>query len=288
MTDSASTNMTRASLQLLFFWLVATGLTSAPLALFLTPMLALGVGAAVGVIATMLTFRLAVDMVLGVHEAEIAPESNYSRYHNVVEGLCVGAGVQKPELYVVRSTAMNIFSAGRSHKHAVICATDGLLRKLDRIELEAVVAHELAHIRSLDIVPNTVGAVTAGFVPLMADLTDRSVQKGRWVVWPLAVLFALLKLGARLFAVLLRFAIPKGRESAADLRGVAITRYPPGLAAALEKLSESSTVVDVGSNATAHLWISTPLINELGDLAKSQLFDVHPPLEERIALLREL
>ncbi|MFV1991244.1 MAG: M48 family metalloprotease, partial [Acidimicrobiales bacterium] len=155
---------------------------------------------------------------------------------------------------------------------------------------EAAIAHQLAHVRAWESYTNTVAAATAGFVPLLADVTDQAVQKGRKWVWPFALLFGLLMLAAPLFAWALRKSVNTDEETLADLRGVAVTRYPPGLAAALEKLKNGSTVVDSGSRAAAHLWISTPFASdESGRGAKSvRLFDTHQPLEERIAVLREL
>jgi len=228
--------------------------------------------------------------VLSVSGAQVAARKKYERYHNLVDGLSVGAGVVRPELFVVQSGGANVFAVARAPGRASLCVTTGLLRKLNRIELEAVIAHELTHVRALESYANTVTAATAGSVPLLADFTDQAVQKGRKWVWPFALLFGFLMLAAPLYAWIIRKSLNTDQESLADLRGVAVTRYPPGLAAALEKLKNGSTVVDSGSRAAAHLWISTPFAGDTpGRGAKSvRLFDTHQPLEERIAVLREL
>jgi len=170
--------------------------------------------------------------------ADAADPDEHARLHNVVEGLCAAAGLQKPSLHVVADAAPNAMAVGRDARRAALVVTTGLLAKLDRMELEGVIAHELSHVKSGDIELSTVTANTVGrFAPGLA---------------------------ARL--------APSRRELLADLNSVALTRYPPGLAAALEKLRNDPARVTAGGRAVAHLWIETP----------------DPPLEERIAALREL
>ena len=238
---------------------------------------------------------------LAVSRAHPADEDDYKRLHNLVEGLCIASGLPKPRVYVIDDPAPNAFATGRNPRHAAIAVTTGLLEKMNRVELEGVVAHELSHIRNYDILVSTLAVTLVGAVALLADMTirlmwwnggrvrrdgDRNDQQN-----PLAFLgFAMLIL-APLFAKLMQAAISRRRESLADISACQMTRYPPGLISALEKLRDDSTVTHSASRATAHLWIEQPMpgVNEGGRLGQfNRLFDTHPPLDERIATLREL
>jgi heat shock protein HtpX len=240
--------------------------------------------------------------------AKPADPTEHARLHNLVEGLCIAGGLPKPRLYVVDDDAPNAFATGRDPKHAAIAVTTGLLAKLDRVELEGVLAHELSHIKNYDILVSTLAVTLVGVVTLIADFTlrfmwwggprhrdDRSSGGGG----PAAIIallgFALLLLSP-LVARVMQLAVSRRREALADMSGVSLTRYPPGLISALEKLRDDQTVVHSGSRATAHLWIESPLARRddephagRGDSSwLNRLFETHPPLEERIAALREL
>jgi heat shock protein HtpX len=184
------------------------------------------------------------------HSRPVSPDEE-PRYHNLVEGLCVSAGLRKPDLFVIDDAAPNSFATGRNPAHAAIVVTTGLLRKLDRLELEGVLAHELTHIRSNDIRVTSLGTALVG-LPLMPAGS----------------------LATRVLASL----VGRGRERDADLGGVRLTRYPPGLAAALEKVRLDGSDALPASRATAHLWISSPLDTDAGARR----------LEERIAALRDM
>jgi heat shock protein HtpX len=204
-------------------------------------------------------------------------------------------------VYVVVDDAPNAFATGRDPKHAAIAVTTGLLEKMNRVELEGVIAHELSHIKNYDILVSTIAVTLVGFIALMSDIGIRTLWWGGGRGrdddrdgGPAAILailgFALLIL-APLIAQLMQFAVSRKRESLADMSGVELTRYPPGLIAALEKLRDDQTVVHAHSRATAHLWIEQPMptSREEGKLSRlNRLFDTHPPLDERIAALREL
>lgn len=207
------------------------------------PVLGLAGGLAAGTGAVAMTIRRAGAVALAKAGARPADQKSYPRFHNVVEGLCAAAGVPKPGLYVIEDPAMNAFVVGYDARRASIAATTGLLDGLTRIELEGVVAHELSHIKHLDILPATVA------VPLLGVLAPSLVAK----------------------------VVGHRRESLADVAGVSLTRYPPGLVSALEKLRDDSAVVRSSDRAIAHLWIEAP----------ADQTD-HPPLEERIQALREL
>ena len=244
---------------------------------------------------------------LRMSRAVPAPVEQYARYHNIVEGLCIASGLPKPRLYVIDDPAPNAFATGRNPRTAAVAVTTGLLDTMNRIELEGVLAHELSHVKNYDILVSTLAVTMVGVVGLLADLGLRL----RW--WglgrtrhhdfdarhggnggPLAVFsvvgFGLLALSP-LAATVMQRAVSRRRETLADLSGVEMTRYPPGLISALEKLRDDSTVVHATSRATAHLWIEQPSAQteEEGKLSRfNRMFDTHPPLDERIALLREL
>ena len=240
---------------------------------------------------------------LAMSHARPADPVEFARVHNLVEGLCIAAGLPKPRLYVVDDEAPNAFATGRDPKHAAIAVTTGLLTKLDRIELEGVLAHELSHVKNYDILVSTLAVTMVGMVVLLSDFGLRFLWWGgprhrndqrNGGAGPGAVLavagFALLLL-APLAGKLMQLAVSRRREALADVSGVSLTRYPPGLISALEKLRDDKTVVHSGSRATAHLWIEAPVAREdsEGRLAwVGRLFDTHPPLEQRIEALREL
>jgi heat shock protein HtpX len=241
------------------------------------------------------------SIALAVSRAHPADPEQYRRLHNLVEGLCIAAGLPKPRVYLVDDPAPNAFATGRNPKHAAIAVTTGLLEKLNRVELEGVIAHELSHIRNYDILVSTLAVTLVGAVALMTDVSIRMMwwNGGRVRregdhgdhVNPLAIFgFALLIL-APIIAKVMQAAISRRRETLADVSACQLTRYPPGLISALEKLRDDTTVTHSASTATAHLWIEQPMsgVGDRGRLGSiHRLFDTHPPLEERISLLREL
>lgn len=241
---------------------------------------------------------------LAVSRARPASVEEFPRLHNIVEGLCVAGGLPKPRVYVVDDPSPNAFATGRNPKHAAIAVTTGLLERMNRVELEGVIAHELSHIKNYDILVSTLAVTMVGTIALAANLgvrflwfgmgRSRNNQNDNQGGGPLAILavlgLALLVLSP-LIAKVMQAAVSRKRETLADVSGIELTRYPPGLISALEKLRDDYTVVGSASNATAHLWIEQPQAVEERDgrfARLNRLFDTHPPLEERIALLREL
>lgn len=238
---------------------------------------------------------------LAVSRARLADEEEYRRLHNLVEGLCIAAGLPKPGVYVIDDPAPNAFATGRNPRHAAIAVTTGLLEALDRVELEGVIAHELSHIRNHDITVSTIVVTLVGTVALLSDLAIRMMWWNGGRVRrsgdhadrsnPLAIVgFALIALSP-VIARLLQAAVSRRRETLADEGACQLTRYPPGLISALEKLRADTTVTHSASTATAHMWIEQPLsgVGDAGRLAAfHRLFDTHPPLDERIAHLRDL
>lgn len=243
-------------------------------------------------------------LALAVSRARPASVEEFPRLHNLVEGLCIAGGLPKPRIYVVDDPSPNAFATGRNPKHAAIAVTTGLLDRLNRVELEGVVAHELSHIRNYDILVSTLAVTMVGIIAIAADLGVRFMwfgmgrsrnnegdRSGGGALALLGVLgFALLILSP-LIARVMQAAVSRKRETLADVSAVELTRYPPGLISALEKLRDDYTVVGSTSHATAHLWIEQPqaVEEDEGRISRiNRMFNTHPPLEERIALLREL
>jgi len=238
---------------------------------------------------------------LAVSRAHPAEPVQYQRLHNLVEGLCIASGLPKPRIYVVDDPAPNAFATGRNPRHAAIAVTTGLLEKLNRVELEGVLAHELSHIRNYDILVSTLAVTLVGAIAILTDTAIRLMwwnggrvsrdgdrQNGNN---PLAYLGFALLIFAPILAKAMQATISRQRETLADVSACQMTRYPPGLISALEKLRDDTTVTHSASTATAHMWIEQPMAG-VGDKGKlggiHRMFDTHPPLEERIALLREL
>jgi heat shock protein HtpX len=260
--------------------------------------------------STFLSYWKSDAIALSMSHAKPADPQEYARLHNLVEGLCIASGLPKPRLYVVDDDAPNAFATGRNPEHAAVAVTTGLLRKLDRLELEAVLAHELGHIKNNDILVSTLAVTMVGVVAVLSDIglrylwwggprhrDDRDEDHGPGAAAVFGMLAIALIVLTPLVAKLMQRAVSRKRESLADFTGVSMTRYPPGLIRALEKLRDDETVVHSGSRATAHLWIESPIarhpgeVHERGEsrlLRLNNLFDTHPPIEDRIAALREL
>ncbi len=241
------------------------------------------------------------SIALAVSRAKPADPQQYQRLHNLVEGLCIASGLPKPRVYVVDDPAPNAFATGRDPKHAAIAVTTGLLEKLNRVELEGVVAHELSHIKNYDILVSTLAVTLVGAVALLSNLAIRMMwwnggrerrdgdrgDSGN----PLALVGFVILLLSPIAAKAMQAAISRKRETLADVSACQMTRYPPGLISALEKLKADTTVTHSATAATAHMWIEQPMsgVADHGRLGRwNRMFDTHPPLDERIALLREM
>lgn len=223
--------------------------------------------------------------------AQEADPNEFRELHRLVENLAITAGLPKPRVYVINDPAPNAFAAGRNKEHAVVAVTTGLLERLDRTELEGVIAHELAHIGNRDILVMTVAVVLAGFVAMLADIFlrmsffgggDRD-SRGNALFAILAVVGIIL---APIAAQLIQLAISRRREYLADASGALLTRYPDGLASALRKISSYEGPMERASHATAHLFISNPFGAHEGGKWIAGLFATHPPVEKRIEALQ--
>ena len=239
---------------------------------------------------------------IAASRAKPADETEYRRYHNLVEGLCIAAGLPKPRLYVVDDPAPNAFATGRNPKHAALAVTTGLLEVMNRVELEGVIAHELSHVKNYDILVTTIAVTAVGTIALISDIglrfafwggmSDRRDNNGD--SGPLGAVIAIASLAVLMLApfagYLMQMAMSRNREYLADASGVQLTRYPPGLISALEKLRDDHAVVHHATKATAQMWIEQPLETDKQKPGSkfNNLFDTHPPLEDRIKRLQEM
>jgi heat shock protein HtpX len=235
-------------------------------------------------------------MVLAMSGArEIKSKQEAFDLFTLVENLCIGSGLPRPRIYVIEDTAPNAFATGRDPQHAALCFTSGILEKLDRAELEGVVAHELAHVRNYDIRFISLVVVLVGVVALISDFTLRmtlwgghrdrdSKGGGQGILLAIGLLMAIL---APIVAQLIRFAVSRQREYLADASAVELTRNPEGLLRALQKISGDPEPLEVANNATASLYIANPLKGEATHWF-SNLFNTHPPVAERIKRLQAM
>lgn len=237
-------------------------------------------------------------LILAMSEAKPVSEEDNPELYRTVENLCIGAGLPMPKIYIIDEWAPNAFATGRDPKHASITVTRGLLQKMNKLELEGVVAHELSHIGNYDTRLMMVTVVLVGFVALLADFflrytwfgagarprnRGRGEGAGGAIILVIALVMAIL---APLVAQIIRFAISRRRELLADASAALLTRYPGGLASALEKMAKDDEPLSVANKATAPLYISDPLKGHESWL--NNLFDTHPPIQQRIAALRSM
>lgn len=249
------------------------------------------------------SYRYGDRIVLRTSRARAVTHEEEPRLHNVVEGIALAAGLPKPTVYVVPEKAPNAFATGRDPEHSSIAVTQGLLDMMNRVELEGVIGHEMSHVRDRDILLGTVVATLVGSVVLIAEFMLR------WFWWGggmfggrgrnregggegfaiIAALGLVLAILAPFFAQVIKLAMSRRREYLADAEGVRLTRYPPGLAAALKKIAGDPTPMRVANNATGHLWLNQPSrIHGESNHWFENLFNTHPPIQDRIRILEEM
>lgn len=223
---------------------------------------------------------------------EVPDSGEYQELHNIVENLAITAGLPKPKVYIVNDPAPNAFATGRDPEHAVLAVTTGLLQILNRTELEGVVAHELSHIGNRDMLVSTVVVVLVGFVAIIADIFLRTAHIGGFKgnrdnrIGALFFIFGIVAaILAPIAAKLIHLAISRKREFLADASGALLTRYPEGLADALQKIGSHSRSLQKATHATAHLFIANPFAGNDSHSFITKLFTTHPPVEERIRAL---
>lgn len=233
-------------------------------------------------------------IVLAMSGAKLVDHNSNREIYHLVENLCITAGLPVPKIYIIQDSAPNAFATGRDPEHGVICLTTGIISKLEKAELEGVIAHELSHIGNRDILLSTVVVVLVGFVTLLADWfrhwafwggrsrdNDSGGGQLKMILMIVAIILSIL---APFAAMLMQLAISRKREFLADADGALLTRYPDGLARALEKISSDKEPLEAANRATAHLYIVNPFKGK----KMMRLFMTHPPIEDRIKALRAM
>lgn len=248
-----------------------------------SPFLILAVGSGISVIYVLYSYFRSDEMILRVVGAEEASKQEYKQYHDLVEGLTIASGTPKPDLYVQDKEEINAFATGRKPEDGKICVTKGALKHLEKDELEGVLAHELAHIKNHDILFMTIAVALIGVVSILSEILLHSFFWGGnddappWAIGAGIVLAILAPISARM----VQLAMSRKREYLADASGAKMTRYPEGLASALEKISGQDKKMDV-NKAVSHLYFSNPFSS------KKSFFSTHPPIEKRIERLRNM
>jgi heat shock protein HtpX len=238
-------------------------------------------------------------LVLATSGAKEIKKTDDPELFRTVENLCIGDGLPMPKIYIINDPSPNAFATGRGPNNSVICFTSGILDKLNKVELEGVTAHELSHVKNYDIRLMGVVAILVGFIALLANLfmqqlwfggiggRDRDDRGGNLgaIFLVVGIVLAIL---SPIAATLIQLAVSRKREFLADASGALLTRYPEGLASALEKISTDPVTLKTANNATAHLFIVNPFKGKTAKSWFSSLFDTHPPVAERIKILREM
>jgi len=256
--------------------------------------------AAVGfsIFYSLISYYFSPQITLAISRAKEVDRGTNPELYNLVENLAITAGLPTPKIYMIDDTALNAFATGRDPKHAIIVFTSGIVEKLNKQELEGVAAHELSHIGNYDIRLMTLVVVLVGILTLLADFflrmsffgRRRSNSEGGSQIQAIAIVVGIvLALLSPVIATLIQLAISRKREYLADASGALLTRYPEGLASALEKISADTEPLEAANKATAHLYIANPLKNNKAGVGWfAGLFNTHPPVAERIKLLREM
>ncbi len=253
------------------------------------------------IVMNVISYWFSDKIVLALHHAEPVEFKENPELYRVLENLTIAAGLPMPKFYLIRDPSPNAFATGRDPKHAVVVVTSGILERLDRTELEGVLAHELSHIGNRDMLLSTVAVVLVGFVTILADMFMRSMwfgglgrsrddREGSGGI--LIVIGIALSILAPIFATLVQLAISRRREMLADTSGALLTRYPDGLISALKKISATSRPLATATNATAHLFFKNPFGADHDGGRRTpwmiKMFMTHPPIEERIAALEQV
>jgi heat shock protein HtpX len=254
----------------------------------------------IAVVQSLVSYYYADSIALSISGArEVARKEPFLELHRLVENLSITAGIPKPKIYVIDDSAPNAFATGRDPNHASIAVTSGLLTKLNKQELEGVIAHEMSHIGNYDIRLMMVIVILVGVVALLSDFFlrwtwfgggRRRDDNGGQIQAILMIIGLVLVILSPIIATLIQLSISRKREYLADATGALLTRYPEGLASALEKISQDKKPLDSANKATAHLYIASPFKeDEEGNRSwLVTLFDTHPPIEDRIKKLRQM
>jgi len=247
------------------------------------------------ILVSFLSYWYSDKIVLAMSKARPVKKEDNPELYRLVENLCITAGIPLPKIYILRELQPNAFATGRDSRHAVVAVTQGLLDRLERTELEGVIAHELAHIGNRDALLQTIVVVLVGVIVIMTDFffrisfyrrSSRNSQKGGQIRLIMMLVGLVLIILAPLFANLIKLAISRKREFLADASGALLTRYPEGLARALEKISRNPEPLSVANNATSHLYVVNPFRGREQTSWFQKLFMTHPSMKERVRALR--
>lgn len=253
------------------------------------------------ILSSLISYYFSDSITLALSSAKEIDRQTNPELYRIVENLCIAAGLPTPRIYIIEDTAPNAFATGRDPQHAVVCVTTGILQKLEQTELEGVIAHELSHIGNYDIRVMTLVVVLVGIITLLADWMLRasffggrrrsSDREGGQIGAIIAIFGLVLAILSPIIATLIKLAVSRQREFLADASGALLTRYPEGLARALEKISQDKEPLEAANKATAHMYIINPLKEHQGQDSIgwfAKMFNTHPPVEDRIKRLREM
>ncbi len=274
-----------------FFILVALFIYFLSLWLFDNVIIAVIIGLTVSFISAFTSYYNSDKIVLSLNKARVATKEEFLQLNDILEGLCLATNLPMPKLYIMEDSAMNAFATGRNPSHAVICVTTGLINRLDKYEIEGVLAHELSHIRNYDILLSTITIVMVGFIVIISDAFSRGYirrnndddNNASTFLMLISLIFIIL---APIFANLIKLAISRNREYLADASAVEITRNKDGLINALRKLDTDKEALEQANKSSSSLFIVNPLVNERKK--KNSLWSTHPTTESRIERLQNI
>ncbi len=291
---SANRRMTFFLFVVFFFLIIALGFVVSFLmgSYFFVPLFGI-----IAIVYILVSYYNSDKLITSLSRAKPADKQEFKQLHNIVEEMSIAAGLPKPKVFIIRDSAINAFATGRDPQHAVICVTTGCLSRLNRAELTGVVGHETSHIRNYDIRLMTMAAILVGLAVLLSDFLLRmflwgGLARGRsrdgagWLMLAAIGVGLLLAILTPFIAQIIKLAISRRREYLADASAVQLTRYPQGLAGALEKIKNDKEPLEAANKATAHLYIANPLKGQ--KLWMKGLFASHPPIDKRISRLREM
>lgn len=255
----------------------------------------LGIALIISGVSGFISYYNSDKMVLAVSGAKEVKYEEAPEVHNLVDNVEIASGIPKPRIYIINDSSMNAFATGRDPKHGVICLTTGIIQRLEKRELEGVIAHEMSHIGNFDTRLMSIVSILVGSLSLIADWFTRGAffRRGKrssnenslsGIIFILGIVLLLI---SPLIATLIKLAISRKREYLADSTAALITRYPAGLAGALKKISQDKDILEAANSATAHLYISDPVRGSVKN-SISNFFDTHPPIFERIRRLESM
>ncbi|MCK5023033.1 MAG: M48 family metallopeptidase [Candidatus Aenigmarchaeota archaeon] len=299
MFEEVRQNRLKSHLMILFFIILISALGFTIGLIWDLPIFGLGMAAVFSIFYAIIVFSAGDKIILAATKANPVKKSKYPHLFHTIEGLAVAAGMKKPpKAYVIKDSALNAYATGKDPEHSSIVVTTGLLDKLNRQELEGVIGHEMSHIKNYDIRTMMLAAVLVGVATLLSDIILRSLLwgglrgssrkgEGGGIILVLIVVGIILAILTPVIAQLIKLSVSRKREYMADANAAILTRYPPGLASALEKIKKDpDPLVDTANRATAHLFISSPFKNREGFF--TGIFSTHPDIDDRIKKLKEM